>query len=54
MTANDEGKIGFSWKYLRIDPRKSCGCFGGGIYFFVTWDFSVTWDPDEGYGVGGR
>jgi len=26
----------------------------GGIYLFVTWDSSVTRDPDEVYGVGGR
>jgi len=54
MTANDAGKIGFCWKYLRIDPRKAYGCFSGGIYLFVTWDSPVTRDPDEGYGVGGR
>jgi len=53
MTANDEGKIGFCWKYLRIDRRKTWDCFGDGIYLFVTWDSPVTWDPDEGYGVGG-
>jgi len=54
MTPNVEGKMGFCWKYLRIDPRKACDCFGEGIYLSVTWDYLVTRHPDESYSVRGR
>jgi len=50
---NDERKISFCKKYLRVDRRKVSSCFGDGGYLFVTWDSPMTRDSDKGYG-GGR
>jgi len=54
MLSNEKGEVRFCWEYLGIDAREICGCFGGGVDYFVAWNSPMTGDPDESYGLGER
>jgi len=62
IVVNEKGEVRFcreylkidAREYLKIDAREICGCFGGGVDYFVAWNFPIAGDPDQGYGLGER
>jgi len=52
--SSEKAEVRFRWDYSEIDVREICGCFGGGVDYFVAWNSPMAGDPDEGYGLGER
>ena len=47
LATDEECKIGFRRKDLRIDVREGSGDFGGGINVIIAWNSSVTGNSDK-------
>ena len=52
LLSNKKGEIGFCKEFSEVDAREVCGCFGGGIYYFIPRNFPMAGDPDVGYELG--
>jgi len=50
MLSNEKAEVRFCWEYSGVDAREICGCFGGGVDYFVAWNSSIwvtDWESDE-------